>query len=212
MSNIGMDIFLAIWTVLDMLFTFIDNVFASLFDGIPTEAIPFLIAIFCYSVLSFVEFFLKITVGHTRRILLRIFYITFLIIVVLITLWRFGFIILLDYAGEKLSPTSITVFVVNMVYIIFAIVLFITFYKKVPWLKVAIVIIMWVLFLLITFIIVPAQQWSYTDDSITFTSLSSNTLFQVLFMGSIFVIPRGLNRFKDAKNEVQVEDGDYEDE
>jgi len=200
-ENAVMEFFLSFWIILDMIFTFVEQLFVWIFDGIPIEAIPFLIGIFCYSVSSFFVFFISVSEGETKRLIFKVFYGLFFVITIFFTVWRFGFIFLLDYVNAMMSFSTLATFFISIGYIMFAVVLFIAFYKKIPWLRTAIIILLWTMFLLLTFIIVPAMEWEYGASEAVFTKLSSSTLFQVLMVGTIFVVPRGLNKFKKIKED-----------
>ncbi|MHA1488547.1 MAG: hypothetical protein ACTSRI_02695 [Promethearchaeota archaeon] len=179
-----------------MIFTFIDQLFRRVFDAICNEAITFLIAIFCYSISSFFVYFINSSNESSRRLILKIFYTLFIVIIAFFTIWRLGFIVMLDYIDAEFSFSTFTIFFINIVYILFALILFVSFYKKIPWLKNAIIILLWAMFLLLTFIICPAMEYG---QSSVFTTLSSDTLFQVLIVATIFIVPRGLNKFKKVK-------------
>ena len=51
-NSILLEIFHALWAILDVIFMFIDKCFRSIFNAIPSPAIPFLIGIFCFSCLA----------------------------------------------------------------------------------------------------------------------------------------------------------------
>lgn len=189
------------WSFLDVIFTFVDLLFTHLFDAIPVEAIPFLIGIFCYSVCAFFVFFIDRAGPGSGTLLLKLFYYGFMVIMTLFTVWRLGFIVALDYVSAEVSVDSLATFFVNLIYILFALVLFIAFYRKMPWLKKAIIVLLWSMFLLLTFIICPAMSWQYSGDTIVFTELTSSTLMQVLIVASIFIVPQGMTKLKKAKTE-----------
>lgn len=184
------------WGILDVIFMFVDQLFRHIFDAIPGEAIMFLIGIFCYSILSFFVYFINSSKESSKRLILKVFYVIFIIIMGFFTIWRLGFIVMLDYIDAEFTITTFTIFFINIIYILFAVILFVSFYKKIPWLKNAIIILLWVMFLLLTFIICPAMEYGQSG---VFTTLSSDTLFQVLIVATIFIVPRGLNKFKKMK-------------
>lgn len=192
---------MAIWTFLDLIFSFIDALFQNLFSAIPLEAIPFLIGIFCYSVIAFIMFFTEIAPEGADIIILKIYYKVFSVIMVLFTTWRFGFIIALDYAYAQASLFNIITWTVNIVYILIGLVLFYAFYRKnASGLRKLIIIVLWTFFLVITFIIVPALEWSYSSNTLALSTISPDTLVQVLIVAAIFATPRGLSKWKDIKS------------
>ena len=196
--NIEIDLFLIIWSLLDALFWFIENIFISIFNAIPYVAIQFLIAIFCYSVVAIMEYFINREEIGTQKLLYKVFYAVFGVFMFLWVFWRFGNIIKLDQLADAPISMQIEVFIVNIVYMIFGMVVFMMFLKKITWLKKAVLVITWSLFLLLTFIICPA----FTDFTLT-----DSTLIQVLIVASLFIAPISVNKIKDAK-EGEGDDGD----
>lgn len=184
------------WGILDVIFIFIDQLFRHVFDAIPFEAVTFLIGIFCYSILSFFVYFINRSNESSKRLILKVFYVAFIIIMAMFTIWRMGFIIMLDYIDAEFSFSTFAIFFINIVYILFAVILFVSFYKKVPWLRNAIIIVLWAIFLLLTFLICPAMEYMQSG---VFTTLSSDTLFQVIIVATIFIVPKSLNKFKKVK-------------
>jgi len=191
-TNIGVKSFMAIWSVLDAMFSFIDNGFRSIFSAIPASAIPFLIAIFCYSVVAIFALIIKRTDVGNKRMALRAFYYIFLVFVFLFALWRLGIVIMIE---DKMTIDTISEFFINLIYVLFAMVLFIVFYRKIPWLKKALLIVIWSLFLLLTFIICPMIGES---------QLTESTLYQVLTISFIFVVPNGILQYQKAKQSEEV--------
>lgn len=135
-------------------------------------------------------------------IILKVYYRGFMVIMTLFTIWRFGFIVALDYAYAQISLYSIATWAVNIVYIGIGFVLFYAFYKEnASGLRKLIIIVLWSLFLLITFIIVPAMEWRYSDNTMALSTISPDTLFQTMVVAAIFVTPRGLSKWKQMKTE-----------
>lgn len=181
------NVFMFIWSVLDAMFTFIENSFRDIFNAIPVPAIPFLIGIFSYAIVAF----LLISINHMKSgkkvLILKIFHKIFLVFVILFSIWRIGIISMLD---NEISVQTFSEFFINLIYIMFAIVLFLSFYRQVPWIGKALLILVWSLFLLLTFVICPA-----TSDF----QLSDNTLIQVLLVATLFVVPNSILAYQKSK-------------
>lgn len=182
-----MTVFLAIWHVFDIIFGFIERGFRAVFNAIPNSAIPFLIAIACYSICAIFVVIIDRQEPGRRMLYYKIFYKCFIGIMLLFSIWRFGIITQLV---SEVNFNTISQFLINIIYIIFGGILLITFYRKVPWLKKAIIIILWTMLLLLTFIICPA-----TGES----ELSDSTLYQVLLIATLFIVPHGIIQFKKLK-------------
>ena len=179
--------FLAFWSVLDAMFTFIDDAFRDIFNCIPVAAIPFLIAIFCYSVVAMMIYFIKKQPVGNRKVGLKAFYWAFVGFFLLFSIWRFGIVVMLE---DKLTIETFSQFFVNLVYVAFGMILIVMFYKNVPWLKKVLLILIWSIFLLLTFLICPALGES---------KLSESTVWQVLLVAFLFVVPNSLNMLQKAK-------------
>jgi len=164
--------------------------FVSVFTAIPYVAIQFLIAIFCYSIVAMMEFFINREEIGSQKVLYKIFYVIFGVFMFLWVFWRFGSIINLDRVSDGTLSMQMEVFIVNVVYMIFGMIVFMMFLKKITWLKKAVLMITWSLFLLLTFIISPA---------LTDFTLTDSTLYQVLIVASVFIVPNSVNKLKDAK-------------
>lgn len=182
-----MAIFLGIWYVLDVIFGFIDRGFRAVFNAIPDSAIPFLIGIACYSICAIFILIIERQEPGRKLLYYKVFYKAFIVIMVLFSIWRLGFITQL---ASEVSFVTVSQFVINIVYIIFAAVLLVTFYRKIPWLKKAIIIILWTMLLLLTFIVSPA-----TGES----ELSDSTLYQILLIATLFIVPHGLIQYNKMK-------------
>lgn len=180
-------VFLAIWSVFNALFTFIENVFIALFNAIPYSAMPFLIGIACYSICVIIVLSIERQEPGKKVILYKFFYKIFIVFMVLFSIWRLGFITQL---ANEISFATVAQFLINIVYIIFAAVLLVSFYRKIPWLKRAIIAILWILFLVLTFIVCPLTGESELTDS---------TLIQVLLIAALFVVPHGLSKYNKIK-------------
>ncbi len=181
------NVFMFIWSVLDAMFSFIESAFRDIFNAIPIEAIPFLIAIFSYSIIAVLIISIYRMETGNQALFLKIFHKIFLIFVILFSIWRIGIISMIS---NEISIQTFSQFFINLIYILFAIVLFIVFYRKIPWVKKALLILVWALFLLLTFVIAPA-----TSDF----QLSDNTLIQVLLVATIFVVPNSILAYQKSK-------------
>lgn len=190
--NIGLEIFMFFWTFLDLIFIFIDNMFRSIFNAIPGTAMPFLIGIFCYSISATFMILIDKQDEGSKRVLLKAFYRIFLILVTLFVVWRFGIVMMIE---EKLTIETLSEFFINLVYISFAMVLFVIFYRKIIWIKKILLILMWSIFLLLTFVICPALGES---------ELSDTTLYQVLLISVLFIIPNSFVQYKKASKKEAI--------
>lgn len=188
-ENVGLLVFMLFWSILDAMFSFVDDSFRKIFNAIPGAAIPFLIAIFCYSIVAILVYIINRQKSDNRRLGLKALYWIFVAFVLLFAIWRFGVVMMLE---DKLTYETLSEFFVNVVYVLFGMCLVIMFYRNVPWLKKAILLLIWSLFLLLTFVICPALEESELTDS---------TVYQVFLITFLFVVPNGLNQFKKAKEE-----------
>lgn len=192
MSNVTIfrvlwDIFLVVWVYLDEMFTWIDAQFKLVFDAIPETAIPFLIGICCYSVCAFMHWGHE-KLGKTRKaLILKSFYVAYFILMILFTFWRLGLISKID---DEVTAYTLGEFLFNLAYIIFFMILIISFMKKIDWLQKAIISFLWACFTLFTFVIGPL---------IGEITLSFDTLTQFLIVGVIFVIPNGMYRYRKSR-------------
>lgn len=191
MSNVDLspvfNVFMFIWSILDAIFSFIESSFIDIFNGIPSEAIPFLIGIFAYSIVAVFDIYINHMETGNKLLILKIFHRIFLVFVILFSVWRIGIIAMI---GNGISIQTFSQFFINLMYILFGIILFIAFYKKIPWVKKALLILIWSMFLLLTFVICPATS--------EFT-LSDSTLIQVLLTATIFVVPNSILVYQKAK-------------
>ena len=181
------NVFMIIWSVLDAMFSFIESAFRDIFNAIPSEAIPFLIAIFSYSIVAVLIISINRMETGNQVIFLKIFHKIFLIFVILFSIWRIGIIAMIS---NEISIQTFSQFFINLIYILFGIILFVVFYRKVPWVKKAILILVWGIFLLLTFVIAPA-----TSDFV----LSDNTLIQVLLVATLFVVPNSILAYQKSR-------------
>ncbi len=186
--------FLAFWSVLDAMFSFINNCFELVFNAIPGSAISFLIGIFCYSIAAL----LSISINHYnigyKYILLRIFNSVFLIILILFSIWRFGLVSMLE---DEFTVYTFTEFLINAFYVLFGVVLFVAFYKRIPWLRKALLIFLWGMLLLLTFIICPILEGFVLSDS---------TLVQILIIAAIFAVPNLSLLYQEKKMKGESEE------
>ena len=144
---INYSLFYTIWnglvSVLGAFFSFIDDLFRAMFNSIPDNAITFLIGILCYAVLEFFVFFINREDSGNRKLALKLFKGIVAIFTILFSLWRFGIITQIE---SGITFQTLSDFIVNMVYILFAIILVIAFFKKITWLKKALIVMLWFLF------------------------------------------------------------------
>jgi hypothetical protein len=82
-------IFMAIWNVLDFLYSYITYMATAMFDHIPPSAIPFMIGLFCYSFLDFLVFTINRQDESVKRTFLKIFYSLYIVFMVCFTVWRY---------------------------------------------------------------------------------------------------------------------------
>ncbi len=181
------NVFMFIWSILDAMFSFIENSIKDIFNAIPVPAIPFLIGIFSYSIIAFLLISINNMKSGKKVLILKIFHKIFLVFVILFSIWRIGLISMLD---NEISVQTFAAFFINLIYIMFAIVLFISFYRQVPWIGKVLLILVWSMFLLLTFVICPA-----TSDF----QLSNNTLIQVLLVATLFVVPNSILAYQKSK-------------
>lgn len=182
-----MTVFLVIWSIFDVIFGFIDRAFKAVFNAIPYSAMPFLIGIAMYSICAMFVLVIEKQESGKKILYYKVFYKVFIVIMLLFSIWRLGFITQL---ASEINFATISQFIINIIYIIFAAVLLVTFYRKIPWLKKALVIILWTLLLLLTFIICPATGESELTDS---------TLIQILLIATLFVVPHGILQYNKMK-------------
>jgi len=180
-------IFITIWAGLDIMFIWFDAQFRLVFNAIPYTAISFLIGICCYAFLAFMMWAID-RVGQSRkRVFLKGFYLLYSILMIMFTIWRLGFIAMID---KELTVFTLGEFFFNLAYILFGLVLIIAFMKKIPWLKKALVAFLWIMFSLFTWVIGPL---------VGEIVLSSDTLTQFLLVGVIFGIPGIMYEYRRTK-------------
>jgi len=184
-------IFLAIWNVLDVFFSSIELFITQLFSYIPPSAIQFLIGILCYSLLAFLLWSIDKAGNSRKRLGFKFLYRIATILMILFTLWRMGFV---AQIASEVSVVTISQFLINLAYVIVAIIFIVAFFKKIPWLKKFLLIFLWVLFTLFTFIVGP-----YLANEIT---LSSETLVSYLVVVTLFMIPNAMNEYRKMKRKA----------
>jgi hypothetical protein len=169
------------WSYLDQIFTYIDNQFKSWFHIIPDSAIPYLIGIFIYSFLAYMEIFINMQKENNREgmHIFMNFYHAFLVLFgLLFSIWRMGII---NQINPDLSSfNSLTDWVVNVVYIFFALILIVSFLKKISWLKNGLLIMLWGLFIGITFVVAPILEGFKPNN---------DTLMMVFWLAGLFLAP-----------------------
>ena len=181
------DIFAFIWGILDAMFRFVENGFSAMFPYLPPSSMPFVIAIFCYSVLAGLVWAINQTDKSVKRVGLKIVYYTFTVLIILMFIWRMGLIAMIP-SGDIVS--NVSEFFITLFYVVFGIFLVYSFLKKVTWLKRGILIFTWTVFLFDVFLIAPAFGEM---------ALNENTITSVLILSIIFAIPNGLNRWQKVK-------------
>ena len=132
MGNVGYNVFMGVWSVFDAFFGFIDGAFRAIFSAIPDVAMAFLIAIFCYSLLAICECAILRKTPGDSILSIKVFYGLILVLMVLFSVWRLGFIVLLE---DVFTMANLAQFLVNLIYIIFGAILIVSFYRKMPHLK-----------------------------------------------------------------------------
>lgn len=187
MENILFDIFLAFWSILDVIFSFIDESFTLVFNALPSDAIPYVIGIFVYSVIAIMVVIITAQDKGNKKLALKLFYYCLVLISILYTIWRFGIISMIE---PEITASTVSEFVVNIIYVVFAMLLVVSFLRKITWLKKAIIFLLWFLLLLITFVLAPAFSEFQLSDS---------TLIQVLLLAAIFIVPSGYHKIQQAK-------------
>jgi len=179
-QSTAMDAFYAFWSVLDIIFSYIDQQFRNVFSSIPSDAIQFLIGIYCYILLTVIGIFVQREEDEKVEIILTAIYGFFTIITIAFTVWRIGIINSL----RGLNFNTITQFLINLVYVGFFIVLIYAFYQKVPWLKKALLILLWILFALTTWVLAPALtdfELSWATTTQFFTTMALFGIFESLY-------------------------------
>jgi hypothetical protein len=174
-----MNEFYGVWLVLDAIFTFTYTVIGNVFNALPPEALPFLIAIICYSFSAYLSYAIERYQGR-KAYLYRIYNAVFLVLVILFTLWRLGFT--LDMLPDDLLANTLTM-IINVLYIIAGAILFYAFYYNNKWIKKAFLILSWLFLILITFGFAPALTDYMPDDA---------ALTQILLAAIIFAAPNAL--------------------
>jgi hypothetical protein len=179
-QSAAMDAFYVFWSVLDVIFGYIDQQFRNVFSSIPGDAIQFLIGIYCYILLTVIGIFIEREEDDKVEIILTAIYGAFTIITIAFTIWRIGIINSL----RALNFSTITQFFINLAYVAFFIVLIYAFYQKVPWIKKALLILLWTLFTLTTWVLAPALtsfELSWGTTTQFFTTMALFGVFESLY-------------------------------
>lgn len=182
------DCFMVIWSVIDVMFTAIENWFIFVFSVIPICAIPFLIGIVFYSVLAFVKWCADKSGESRKRLLFKAIIIGFTVFMIMFTVWRLGLIALIP--EDQIFLLGLAEFIYNMMYILLGFVLLIVFLRKIPWLKKLLIIFLWGGFLFFTFIIAP-----FIED----VAFNIDTVFVVFLLGGFFSIPNIMYEYRKMK-------------
>jgi hypothetical protein len=180
------DIFYAMWQCLDIAFTFAETIIGNVFNALPYEALPFLIAIICYSFSAYLSYAVKKSDGR-KAYLYKLFNTVFLVLVVLFTLWRLGFT--MQMVPDDMLANMVTM-IINIVYIMAGAVLFYAFYKDNRWIKKIFLILSWTFLIIITFALAPALTDYMPDDA---------ALTQILLAAIIFAAPNALLYIQSSK-------------
>lgn len=175
--------------LLDMFFRGIQFAFQSVFSAIPPSAQPFLISLCVYSIMAMLSFAFNKT---ERKQVWKCIMGVYIVCVALYTIWSFG---LLNSIPDEYTVENIAQFISIMFYILLGIVLGVSFYKQNSWISKLVLVFIWVMFLLTTWIIAPLTAEM---------QLSENTLYQTLVISVLFVVPKSLN-YKAKKEKVQGE-------
>ncbi|MFO8020665.1 MAG: hypothetical protein R6U96_18725 [Promethearchaeia archaeon] len=181
------DVFLVFWAILDAMFAWIEQQFINVFHAIPVDAIPFLMGIVLMSAIEFIAFLINRMDTSTKRVTLKIFYALLGILLFLISLWRLGVVSMVEKNAD--FTVTLTKLIVFAVYIIFIVAVIVSFWKQYGTeIRKGIIVILWCLFLLVTWVIAPVfQSFTLSFDTAT------QTIFSVLF----FVIPQGLTKYQE---------------
>ncbi|MGV9141350.1 MAG: hypothetical protein ACOC1X_00265 [Promethearchaeota archaeon] len=184
-------IFMNIWNVLDKVFSYVDQLFRWLFPAIPDAAITFLIGIFCYSLAAIIEVIIGLQPEDKQSLGLRAFYSFFCVILFMFSLWRFGIITQLD---NSITAFTITEFIIGVAYVVFGVILFVAFYRQIPWLRSGMVLLLWVLLIVLTFVICPiTTEFEPTSDTLT----------QVLIAAVVFIPPYSISYVQSHQREQE---------
>jgi len=181
-------VFVFFWNILDIFFSSINLFITQLFSYIPASAIQFLIGILCYSLLAFITWANSRAGDSNKRIAYKLVYIVSWIMIILFAIWRAGFVTMIE---NKITPVTISEMIINIAYVLVAILLVVSFAKKIPWLKKFMLFFLWFMFTLFTFIIGP-----YVSNEIT---LSTETLVTYLVVVALFCVPNVANGYKKMK-------------
>jgi len=158
--------------VLDIFFNGVTEWFGNVFTAIPESALFFLIGIATWSFLAIIDFY-----AENRSLWWWIGYGFFVTLAGLFSLWKFG---LLFYIEDQMTWENIAEFLSIIFAIILVVALGFSFYKKNLWLKRLILVFMWTMFTLVTWLIAPL-----TGES----ELSWDTLVQFTLIVVVFAFP-----------------------
>lgn len=185
-------IFAGFWSILDVFFNTITNIFANIFDAVPSTALPFLIGLFCYALIDFLAFLVFMQGGGFKGALMRALMVVTSILTILFALWRLG--IIEDLEFEFTVGTVSEVFV-SIVYITFGIILAYTIYSdKGQMIRTCLQVLLWGLLLLVTFVTAPVFEGFMPDF---------DTVTQIMVCAIIFGIPKILNSYDQQRNEAE---------
>jgi len=153
-------------------FASIEEGFQQVFDAIPVSAQPYLISIVIYAIMASLLF--KALKNGIRWWLV---WLGFGVMAILFSIWRLSILAVLPeiFSWDTISELCLLLFSTAFIAMIA-----IAFYKKNPWLKKAILVFVWILFTLFTWIVAPAAGEM---------ELSYGTLKQYLLVAALFAIP-----------------------
>lgn len=188
-----LDLFYWFWFALDILFTGIENMFISCFPYIPISAIPFVVSIFGYSLVAFLNWIIldKDTGLELRFIQIAKYF--FIVLLVLIVIWRLGVISLVP-SGDIYG--SISAIFISAIYCVLFGSLIVAFFILNSNLVQSIVLVLnWICLLIITLFIAPI-----TNEM----ALSENTIPSLLIISFIFAVPKSMLYYKQSKTEKEI--------
>jgi len=175
--------FKAVTEPIAVFFSFLLVQLGSIFNGIPTSAIEYVMIILVWSVLSILALLRQRSNGPIHLVFL-VFHSVGLIITVLYMVWK---IQLITYLENNISSDQITSFFEYLVYMLFAVVILLAFYRSdkrgvsgpgIKTIKKGVKIVIWGLFFLTVYVLEPVLQ----GYMLTMTTFIQTWLLVMLFM------------------------------
>jgi hypothetical protein len=154
-----------------------------IFDNIPTSANTYLIGIVAFSFMALATYYLK-----PRPIGWKLLWLSFIVISTLFTLWRLG---LIFYIEDQVTWETTGEFFALIGSVLLVMILGFAFYNKNPWIRKMVLVFLWVMFMLMTWVVAP-----YSGEM----ALSYDTLKQTLVIAVLFAFPFLLS-LRDAYND-----------